>query len=121
MFSPGAVELEPNVHLEPDILVVPTGEPASGIKPSTRWTTIRRWWLAVEVSGEGSTPYDRDYKAPAYLALGVREVWRVDLRDLCVFVSSQQGSVRRHAGRVVWQPPELREPLTIQVPDLFLP
>jgi Uma2 family endonuclease len=121
VFSPGAVELEPNVHLEPDILVVPAGEPASGIKPSTRWTAIRRWWLAVEVSGKGSTPYDRDYKAPAYLALGVREVWRVDLRDRCVFVSSQQGPVRRHAGRVVWQPPELSDPLTIQVPDLFLP
>ncbi|HEV8599398.1 MAG TPA: Uma2 family endonuclease [Gemmatimonadales bacterium] len=89
VFSPGAIELEPNVHLEPDILVVPVGEPPTGIGLETRWTAIRRWWLAVEVSGEGSRLYDRDHKTPAYLALGVRDVWRVDLRDRCVFVSSE--------------------------------
>jgi Uma2 family endonuclease len=121
VFAPGAVELAPNIHLEPDVLVVPTGEPPTGIGMDTRWTAIRRWWLAVEVSGEGSTLYDRDHKAPAYLALGVREVWRVDLRDRCVFVSSQRSPVVRYAERVLWQPPELSEPMSLPVPDLFLP
>ena len=121
VFSPGAVEIEPDVHLEPDILVVPTGEPPSGIKRGTRWTAIRRWWLAVEVSGKGSTPYDRDYKGPAYLTLGVREVWRVDLRDSCVFVSRPGAPEARHADRVLWHPAEFSEPLTLAVPQLFLP
>src|SRR5512143_4008926 len=39
-FSPGVVELEPKVHLEPDILVVPAGEPRAGIRRGTRWTAI---------------------------------------------------------------------------------
>ena len=121
VFFPGAVEVEPNIHLEPDILVVPAGEPVGGIGVETRWTAIRRWWLAVEVSGKGSTPYDRDYKAPAYLTLGVREVWRVDLSDRCVFVSRPGSPELRHAERVTWHPPELGEPLVVSVPGLFLP
>ena len=116
-----SVEVEPNLHLEPDVLVIPAGEPASGIRADTRWTAIRRWWLAVEVSGKGSTPYDRDYKRPAYLALGVREVWRVDLREHCVFVSRSAAPEVRHAERVTWHPPELSEPLVLLVPELFLP
>jgi Uma2 family endonuclease len=121
VFVPGVVELEPNLHLEPDILVVPAGEPAAGIGPETRWGAIREWWLAVEVSGEGSRLYDRDHKAPAYLVLGVREVWRVDLRERCVFVSRPDSSDVQHLERVVWHPPELNKPLVVSVPDLFLP
>ena len=121
VFSPGAVEVEPNVHLEPDILVVPADDPPSGIRRETRWTNIRRWWLAVEVSGTGSTPYDRDHKTPAYLTLGVREVWRVDLSDRGVFVSRPGSPGLRHADQVVWHPPELKEPLVVSVPELFLP
>ena len=52
VFARGSVEVEPNLHLEPDVLVVPSAELAAGMDPDTRWTTIRHWWLAVEVSGE---------------------------------------------------------------------
>ena len=121
VFAPGVIELEPNVHLEPDILVVPAEEPLGGIGPDTRWSAIRQWWLAVEVSGEGSRLYDRDHKTPAYLVIGVRKVWRVDLRERCVFVSHPGGSDLRHPERVVWHPPELSEPMILSVPELFLP
>jgi len=120
VFPRGTVELEPNNHLEPDILVIPADEPEGGIGPETRWTAVRRWWLAVEVSGAGSRVYDRDHKVPAYVALGVREVWRVDLDDLCVYVSRRDAvPERRQTERLMWHPPELGEPLVIEVPSLF--
>ena len=121
VFVPGVLEIEPNVHLEPDILVVPAAEPPAGIGPDTRWTAIRRWWLAVEVSGDGSRLYDRDSKVPAYLQLGVQEIWRVDLRERCVFMTRPGGPEVRHTERVVWLTPELSEPMILSVLELFLP
>jgi len=81
----GAVEIAPNVHLEPDLLVMPAWTRV----PET-WLEVRDWWLAVEVSGRGSRIYDRDHKRPAYLSAGVREFWRVDLKDRCAYVSSPE-------------------------------
>jgi Uma2 family endonuclease len=119
VFSPGAVEIEPKVHLEPDLLVVPTAEPAGGILAETRWSAIRRWWLAVEVSREGSLFYDRDHKTPAYLAVGVREVWRVDLQEEAVFVSRPGCLNELVSEQIVWHPPELPDPLTLPISRLF--
>jgi Uma2 family endonuclease len=117
----GSIEREPNVHLEPDVLVVPRDAMGTAVGEDTRWTAISRWWLAVEVSGRGSTLYDRDYKLPSYLALGVREGWRVDLTERCVFVSRVGHPEIRHDDEVVWRPPELAEPLSLEIPDLFRP
>ncbi len=113
--SPGEIEVRPSVHLEPDLLVYP-----SRFGPSMAWTEISGWWLAVEVSGRDSRRYDRDYKRDAYLALGVREVWLVDLDEKCILVS-RQGAERdaRHAERLVWQPPETATPLVVEIPTLF--
>ena|SRR3990170_1257147 len=120
VFPRGTVELEPRTHLEPDILVIPADEPEGGIGPETRWTAVHRWWLAIEVSGAGSRVYDRDHKSPAYLALGIREVWRVDLDEMCIEVSRADGVVvRRLTERLIWHPPELAEPLIIEVAALF--
>src|SRR5262245_57820881 len=67
--SPGEVILPPGNRLEPDILVFRTHSLAMP------WKDYERW-LAVEVMSPGSRIYDRDFKGPAYLALGVRESWR---------------------------------------------
>lgn len=120
VFPRGTVELEPNNHLEPDILVIPADEPEGGIGPETRWTAVQRWWLTVEVSGSASRVYDRDHKVPAYVALGVREVWRVDLDDHCIYESRRDAIGERcQTEQLVWHPPELAEPLVIDVPALF--
>jgi Uma2 family endonuclease len=119
VFTRGSVDVEPNVHLEPDILVVPAGQIAAAIGSDPRWTGIRQWWLAVEVSGAGSAVYDRDHKAPAYLALGVREVWRVDLKERCGFVSRPRTPEQRQTEQLVWHPPERTEPLVLSVLELF--
>jgi Uma2 family endonuclease len=120
VFSPGSIEIEPNLHLEPDVLVVPARS-SGGIRMDTRWTNLKQWWLAVEVSGKGSTPWDRDYKGPAYLTLGVREYWRVDLREGCIHVSRPGQAESRQTQRLQWHPPELAEPLSLDIPDLFRP
>lgn len=120
--SPGSVEVEPNIHLEPDVLVVPVEAFAAGLDEETRWSSVRSWWLAVEVSGPGSRVYDRDHKRPAYLDLGVREVWRVDLRDKCAFVSLVGASREtRIENRVTWLPPGMAEPMVLELPPLFAP
>lgn len=113
--SPGDVEVRPLTLLEPDLLVF-----ASSYPIGAKWAEIRGWWLAVEVFSPGSRRYDRDYKREAYLALGVREVWLVDLDEKCVLVS-REGAPRdvRYAERLVWHPPEMTEPLAIDIPRLF--
>jgi Uma2 family endonuclease len=57
---------------------------------------ITEHWLAVEILSRSSHVYDREFKRDAYLALGVREVWLVDVRDHSIEVC-----VRGGAGRVV--------------------
>ena len=112
--SPGVVQSGPDTQLEPDLLVIPAcyfGAP---------WPKVTERWLAVEVSGRGSRIYDRDYKGAAYLDLGVREVWRLDLRDRLIFVSRPgEPPDLPHGGQVTWHPPEMPASLTIDVPALF--
>ena len=112
--GPGAVELRPHTHLEPDILVVP-GRPDL----SAKWSDLSGWWLAVEVLSRSSRIYDRDYKRPAYLDLGLREVWLVDIADEVVYVSTrkEEETARRH--RFSWHPAEMPEPLLVDLDRLF--
>jgi len=113
--APGEIEVRPSVHLEPDLLVF-----ATRFGPAASWTDISDWWLAVEVSGRSSRRYDRDYKRDAYLALGVREVWLVDLEEKCVLVSRGDGPRDvRHAERLEWRLAEMPQPLVIDIGQLF--
>lgn len=67
---------------------------------------MRDRWLTVEVSGRSSRLYDREYKRDTYLALGVAEVWLVDLGARRVFVS-RQGGLRDEPvdNHLVWRTP----------------
>ena len=42
--------------------------------------------MAVETASRSTVIYDRDFKRPAYLDLGVGEVWRVDLDQEAILV-----------------------------------
>jgi Uma2 family endonuclease len=113
--APGAVEILPKTHLEPDILVVPARFPLA-----SKWSEIRDWWLAVEVFSPSSVIYDRDFKRNAYLALGVAEVWLVNLEEQAVFVSRRGGPTDlRCRDRLVWMPPEMTEPLELDLRSVF--
>lgn len=112
---PGEIEVAPKTLLDPDLLVVPTRFP-----PGTKWTAMSGWWLAVEVFSPGSHRYDRDYKRDAYLALGVHQVWLVDLEEKCVFVSRPGAPPDVcHAERLTWHPPEMPAPLVIELSEIF--
>ena len=115
VFTRGAVEVRPRNHLEPDLLVLPSSVPVG-----RRWSDIRGFWLAVEVSGHGSRLYDRDFKQVAYRSLGVGEVWRADLRDRAIDVVRADGSrVVALRERLEWQAPGLATSLTLDVGSLF--
>lgn len=113
--TPGVIQLEDHTQLEPDLLVVP-----AGMADETSWRRIAGWWLAVEVSGRDSKVYDRDFKRAAYLRLGVREVWRLDLMDQQIH-RSRSGEVSEVpcADQLRWHPPEMAEALVLPVPALF--
>ena len=113
--SPGEIEVAPKLLLDPDLLVWP-----STYRPGTPWTTISAWWLAAEVSGRASRVYDRDFKRDVYLALGVREVWLIDLPERRVLVSSRDAPKDvPHQDELLWWPPEMASPLTIDLRAIF--
>ncbi len=119
-FSPGVIEIEPRNHLEPDLLVVPRQALPDEFRLDAKWSSIREWWLAVDVSGTGSDIYDRDFKGPAYLAMGVLEYWRLDLQERCLNRSRPGGpSEEPHPDSVTWLPPGRPVPLSISIPELF--
>lgn len=112
VWSPGAVQVQPDIRLEPDILV--------GRMPDVpEWKAVQEHLLAVEVSGVASREYDRRYKRDAYLQLGVKEVWLVDLESRGILVSRPGGATDEpHEGSVTWRAPDGRE-LPIEIPTLF--
>ena len=109
--SPGVVEIAPKTLLQPDLLVY-----AATFAPVSMWSEIRGWWLAVEVLSRSSRVYDRDFKRDAYLALGVEEVWLVDLLDHVMLVSRRGGERDvRHDTRLVWHPAVMPDAVEIEL------
>ncbi|HUQ84005.1 MAG TPA: Uma2 family endonuclease [Gemmatimonadaceae bacterium] len=70
--SPLDVRLEPGLVLQPDLLVVPSGELRK------RSDVIRRLLLAVEIVSPTSARHDRVRKRPHYQRHRVPEYWVVD-------------------------------------------
>src|SRR5690606_17550237 len=112
--APGVVERAPDIHLEPDLLVVPTPLP-----PSMEWADFHDHWLAVELYRRSSRLYDHDYKRDASLALGVREVWLVDRRQRVILLSTPDVKDRVVTGTLTWHPPEMSQPLELSLERLF--
>jgi Uma2 family endonuclease len=112
--APGIVEIRPGVRMEPDVLVGRL--PPAG----ARWENVPEHWLAVEVSGTDSRVHDRENKRDAYLEVGVREVWLVDLEEQRISVSRQGGeSDVPHQTLLTWGSPASGRELRIDVPALF--
>ena len=116
LFSPGVVTLPPLTQLEPDLLVVPPR-----FAPGTPWVEITEHWLAVEIVSRSSRVYDREFKRDAYRALGVHEVWLVDVRDrsieLCTRGGGDVGRVVRDA--LTWSAPTGDVSVRVELADLF--
>lgn len=73
--SPLDVKLEPGLVLQPDVLVVPTGE----LRRES--DIVRHLLLAVEIVSPSSARHDRVTKRPRYQRNRVPEYWIVDDRS----------------------------------------
>ena len=114
VFGPGAVTFPPRTQLEPDILVVPARVPASA-----RWHDYAEHWLAVEIYSPSSRIYDRDFKRDAYHALGLHDVWLVDMDNRSVEISHRLGSRRVVSDVIPWSVPVLDIAVRIDLSELF--
>jgi Uma2 family endonuclease len=114
LFSPGVVALPPLTQLEPDLLVVPPR-----FAPGTLWAEISEHWLAVEIVSRSSRVYDREFKRDAYLALGVREVWLVDVRDRSIEVCVRSGAGRVVRDVLAWSASAGGESVRVELTELF--
>lgn len=112
--GPGAISVPPGTQLQPDILVYP-----SRFSPTTDWVKIDEHWLAVEVLSRSSRMYDREFKRDAYFALGVREVWLVDLRELAIEVCHRRGAGEIVRDTLEWRVPETGVVAKIALRDIF--
>jgi Uma2 family endonuclease len=110
--SPGEVVLPPGNRLEPDVLVLRTHSLADA------WLAAARL-LAVEIMSPGSRVYDRDFKGPAYLALGVRECWRVDLVERTIATNTTDTPETIFRDRLVWQPGITPRTLVLDLEEIF--
>ena len=114
VFSPGVVTLPPLVHLEPDLLVVPSHYPIG-----TSWVEMTEHWLAVEIFSRSSRRYDRDFKRNAYIALGVQQVWLIDTVDRSVEVCTKRGAGDIKRDAFEWIVPARNLHMTIDLIELF--
>jgi Uma2 family endonuclease len=112
--GPGVVTTPPLTQLQPDVLAFP-----ARFSLDSNWVDIDEHWLAVEILSRSSRVYDRDFKRDAYLALGVREVWLVDLRAKTIEVCRERGASEIQSGAFSWQVPGLALRVTVDVPSLF--
>lgn len=112
--GPGAMVLPPKTQLEPDILVFP-----AGIRPGAHWREVHEHWLAVEVLSPSSRVYDREFKRDAYLALGVRQVWLVDLPNKSVEVCRGAEDSETVRDVLRWRVPGTDTLVSIGLEELF--
>lgn len=114
LFSPGVVTLPPLTQLQPDLLVVPPR-----FAPGTPWAEIAEHWLSVEIVSRSSRVYDREFKRDAYLALGVREVWLVDVRDRSIEVCVRKGAGVVVRDALTWRAPSADLSVHVVLDELF--
>ena len=113
--GPGVVVREPGTQLQPDVMVYRT----DGLLTAS-WKELQEVLLAVEVLSPSSRIYDREFKRDAYLALGVEELWPVDLKELAVLVSrAGHPPDQRVSGVLRWQAPHLDTPIELDLDRVF--
>lgn len=112
--GPGAISVPPRTQLQPDILVYP-----ARVGPTVDWAMITEHWLAVEVLSRTSRIYDREFKRDAYFALGVPQVWLVDIADRSVDVWRTRATHEVVRDAVHWRVPALDVVISIALGELF--
>lgn len=112
--SPLDVKLRPGLVLQPDLLVVPSGE------LRRRSDVVQRLVLAVEIVSPSSARFDRVKKRPQYQRSRVSEYWIVD--DMSQTVERWTPDDERPeilSDRLVWQPAGAAEPFLLDLAEFF--
>jgi Uma2 family endonuclease len=112
--GPGAIAVPPSTQLQPDVLVYP-----ARFAPSVDWAKVTEHWLAVEVLSRSSRVYDREFKRDAYFALGVEQVWLVDIADRSVEVWRRRDARTVVRDVISWQAPTTDVVVRIPLDELF--
>jgi Uma2 family endonuclease len=112
--SPLDVELEPGLVLQPDVLVVPTGE----LRRES--DMVRHLLLAVEVVSASSARHDRVTKRPRYQRNRVPEYWIVDDRSQTIERwTPDDERPELIAETLVWHPEGARDPFVLDLVNFF--
>jgi Uma2 family endonuclease len=112
--SPLDVRLEPALVLQPDILVVPSGE------LRRMDDVVHNLLLAVENLSPSSARHDRVTKRPGYQRNGVPEYWIFDDRSQTVERwRPEDERPELLAERLVWYPQAAREEFVLDLPEFF--
>jgi Uma2 family endonuclease len=117
LLSPADISWGPDVLVQPDVFVVDLTEART-----LDWTRMRHLLLAVEVLSPSSVRADRFTKRRLYQEVGVGTYWVVDPDERTVEVwtpADTYPAVERE--RVTWMPEGAREPLTLELTELFRP
>ena len=112
--GPGAISVPPGTQLQPDVLVYP-----SRFSPMLDWADVTEHWLAVEVLSRSSRVYDRDFKRDAYFALGVQQVWLVDIADKSMDVWGGRDTHDVVRDAIEWNVPGLDIVVRIRLAEIF--
>ena len=114
--SPADIRFSPRILVQPDLFVF---RKERG-RPFRKWSEVGLPVLAIEFLSPSTAARDRGSKRRIYQRAGVAEYWIVDL-DARLVERWRPDDVRPEIldERLVWVPPELATPLTIDLPALF--
>jgi len=115
--APADISPATDVLVQPDLFVVPIAQART-----LEWAQLRHLELAVEVLSPATARADRFTKRRLYQEMRVPAYWIVEPDEHLIEVWTPAAAspvVERE--RVVWLPAEAREPLVLEVPELFRP
>ena len=117
VLAPGGVYISDTTWFEPDLGVYPSPE-----YDELPWREMPTPLLVVEILSRSTAKLDRHHKRPAYLAIGVREVWLIDgsTRTIERWTSASEFP-ETNSGSIIWTPDAALPPLVVSELELFGP
>ncbi|MEK7668279.1 MAG: Uma2 family endonuclease [Gemmatimonadota bacterium] len=114
--SPADIVLGPRTLVQPDLFVVRHGTGAR----ASEWRDAGVPVLAIEFLSPTTAARDRGAKRRIYQRAGVAEYWIMDL-DARLVERWRPDDIRPEIldEQLVWAPPELQTPVTLDLPALF--
>ena len=115
--SPSDISWSHDTLVQPDLFVVDLEEART-----MDWAQMQDLLLVVEVLSPSTARYDRFTKRRLYQEAHIPTYWIVDPDTRSVEVWTPQDELLQvERERVVWHPPDVDEPLAVELDELFRP